>query len=244
MSYALSSAPAITVNGSAKTVGLKGTAGSQFYWAQGDAVITQDSGQGRLATSDTLQITYVGQYPVVVSANNAAQVAYEQGIDGTTGIIEEVEQDNTITSLSGGYIEASNLLTRYAQQGILFQFSTLQSGFAQGQLITVTYAPFGFYSAQMLIESVSASDQVDGYNIWYSVTAVQGPYDQSWESFFSKLLATPQPMSNINVGVSQSVALLQNFTASITPTATLNVTVYACPITNTSLLCNTTVIVC
>jgi hypothetical protein len=245
MSYDLSSAPIVTVNGgTTRTVGLKGATGFQFYWQPGDPIITQDSGQGKLSASDTLQITYVGQFPLVASDNNAAQVAYEATLDGTTGIIEEVAQDASITSLSGGYTEASNLLTRYAQQGVQFQFSTLTPGFAQGQLITVNYPPLGLYNAQMLIESVNASDQNDGYNIWYTVNAVQGPYDTTWVDFFGSLLQTPQPQANLNVGVSQSVALLVSAPVSLSLTVSMTVTVYACPIVSTSLLCNTTVIVC
>src|SRR5258708_6305178 len=41
MGYALASLPTITVNAASKTVGLKGTSGSAFYWAQGDPIITQ-----------------------------------------------------------------------------------------------------------------------------------------------------------------------------------------------------------
>jgi len=175
-------------------------------------------------------VVYTGQYPTIAMDANAAQISYEQGLDGTTGIIESVVNDPTITSASNGLSEASQLLTRYAQQGVQFPFLTQRTDFAQGQLITVNYPPHGFYNAQMLVESVNASDQLDSLNIWYTVTAVQGPYDVGWVDFFSALLAQVQTANNINVGVSTSVSLLQPFTASITPTAALNANVYSCPL--------------
>jgi hypothetical protein len=244
MGYQLSAVPTITVNGVAKVVGLKGTSGSDFYWAQGDAVITQDSGATKLTSSDTLQVVYIGQYPSVIYAQNSGQIAYQASIDGTSGIIEDVEQDATLTSLSNGLSEAGQLLTRYAQQGVQLQFTTLQTGFQQGQLVTVNLPNHNLNSAQMLIETVQASDQIDGINIWFTVTAVQGPYDVSWVDFFSALLKQQQPSNSINVGVGSSISILQSFTGSLALSANLTVNVYACPVVNTTLYPSTVLYPC
>lgn len=244
MGYALASTPTITVGGVAQTVGLKGTSGKQFYWAQGDPVITQDSGQTKLTSAQTLQVVYIGQYPAVIVDQNAAQVTLEASIDGTSGIIEDVVADATITSINNGMSEAGQLLTLYAQQGITLQFTTLSSVFAQGQLITVNLPMHGLYNTQMLISQVSAGDQIDGYNIWFTVTAVAGPYDTTWIDFFSKALQQQIPQGVINVGASQSVAILLSMTASVTPTANLNINVYACPLVSTTLYPSTSLYPC
>jgi hypothetical protein len=244
MGYDLASAPTITVDGVAQTVGLKGASGSQFYWAAGDNTITQDSGQTKLTAADTLAVSYLGQYPTVISDANAAQVAYEAALDGTTGIIEEVETDQTITSAEGGLQEASNLLTRYAQQGVQFVFTTLLTAYEPGQMLTVNYAPFGFFNAQMLVEEVLASDQVDNLNIWYTVTAIQGPYDTTYVDFFAAMLGVGSPVANVNVGSNSSLAVLASFTGSTSPSASFTATVCACPICSASTLCNTSTIVC
>lgn len=244
MGYALNSAPTITVNGASQTVGLKGTTGSQFYWAQGDAVITQDSAQTKLSGAQTLQVVYIGQYPAVIVSQQGAQVSYQASVDGSSGIVEAVQQDATLTSLSNGISEASQLLTRYAVQGTVLSFWTLVSGFAAGQLITVNLTAHNLNSVQMLIEEVIATDQSDSHNIWYNVVAVLGPYDITWVDFFSKLLKQPQTANSINVGVSQSITLLESFTTTIKHTATLNVFVTACPIPNTTLFPSTTLYPC
>lgn len=237
--------PTVTVNGVAKTVGIKGVStGKDFYWQQGSPIISQDSAGVKLISTDTLQVVYIGQYPSVVVSGNAAQVTYQGSLDGTSGIIEGVEQDNTIGSVSDAMNEASQLLTLYASQGIIFEFSTLQAGFQQGQLITVNLPVHGFNNAQMLIEQVTASDMVDGINIWYRVRCVQGPFDTSWVQFFSKMLTQRAPADSINVGLSQTSAILQSFTASVTATATLNVTVAACPVVSSSLFPNTNLFPC
>lgn len=244
MGYALSTAPTITVNGTGQTVGIKGASGSQFYWAQGDNIVTQDSAQTKLISTDTLQVVYVGQYPSVISSSSAGQIAYQQSVDGTSGIVEDAISDATLTSIGNGLTEASQLLTRYGVQGTLAQFSTLIPGYAQGQLITVNLPMHALNNAQMLIENVVISDQTDLLNIWYQITAVQGPYDTTWVQFFSSLLAQQAPANSINVGVTQSVTLLASFVGNVTPSCTLSVSVFACPIPSNSLFPSTSLFPC
>src|SRR5260221_466299 len=238
MSFDVSTVPTVSVNiGSGyvvKSVGIQGVdTGKDFYWSKGSPLITQDSSGTKLRGSpsnDLLQVVYIGQYPTVIVSSNGAQITYEQGLDGTSGIVEEVETDSTITSLANGYAEAGQLLTRYATQGTQLTFMTLDSQFVPGQLVTFDLPDYNLHMVDMLIESVNASDQQDGYNIWYSVTAVLGPYDVDWVSFFSKLLVQQTIPNSINIGVSQSLALLQQFTASVSITASFTATVAACPL--------------
>ena len=244
MGYALNATPAITLNGPTKSVGIKGTTGHDYYWAQGDPVITQDSGAGKLVSTDTLQIVYVGQFPSVIIDQNAAQIGYQKSIDGTSGIVEKVDQDATLTSTANGLSEASQLLTLYGQQGIILQFTTRQNGYAPGQLITVNLPRHQLYNVQMLISEVSAGDQIDHFTIWYTVTAVMGPYDISWVHFFSKVLTQNQPANSINVGISQSISLLVPFTEALSVSMTMNVSVYACPVPGPTLYPSPTLYPC
>jgi hypothetical protein len=93
----------------------------------------------------------------------------------------------------------------------------------QGQLMTADLPDFQLDRTEMLIESVTASDQKDALNIWYTVHAIAGPVDTTWVDFFSKLLKTPQKPENINVGVSQVVNVLQTFTATVKCSAILTI---------------------
>src|SRR5258708_22938113 len=86
------------------------------------------------------------------------------------------------------------------------------------------------YNAQMLIESVAASDQADTLNIWYEVTAVLGPYDIGGGDFFSKLLKQQAPADNINVGSGQSVAIAASGSITFSPTPTRSVSVFSAPV--------------
>jgi hypothetical protein len=226
MGYDLAHVPTITINGVAKTVGIKGVdSGKDFYWNKGDPTITQDSSGTILVSTDTLQVVYIGQYPTVIIAQDAGQVAYEASIDNSTGIVESVQQDSTITSAENGMSLASQLINRYAQQALQLQFTTRDIGFSQGQLITVNLPWHDLNDAQMLISDVSASDQYDGINIYYTIQAVQGPYDTSWADFFSKLLKQQAPADSINIGVSQTLVTAALMTANMNTSATFTVNV-------------------
>lgn len=247
MGYALASAPTITVDGTVKAVGVKGVDSSKdFYWQLGDPTITQDSSGTKLTSSNTLQVVYTGQYPTVIVANNNAQISYQSALDASSGLIEEVEQVPTIQSLSDGLAKATGLLSRYAVQGTQLQIEQRgnDAGYAPGQLVTVNLPMHGLSNTQMLIEEVSASDQRDGINIWYVIKLVAGPYDQTWIDFFGAVVQQQQPSNSINVGASQSLVLLQQFSANLSPTATLNTNVYACPIPSSTLFPSTTLYPC
>lgn len=245
MSFDLASAPTINVDGTARTVGVKGVdSGKDFYWQQGSPDIVQDSGGAKLTSSNTLNVSYTGQYPNTALVSNAAQIAYQASIDGTTGIIEEIASDTTLTTASNALSEASNLLTRFAQQGGKLQFTTKQSGFLPGQLCPVNMPYLGIVNISMLIETVSITDSIDSFNIWYQVTAVVGPYDVTWVDFFSSLLSRQAPANSGNIGQSTSASILLSLPANIVPTANINISVYSCSLIGNSTLCGNSLIVC
>jgi len=206
LKYAVASAPLILLSTSgagqnlSQIVGLKGTNGSEYYWTPGDATISQDSGLPTLEPTQKLTVIYTGQFPTVISTQNNPQIAAQALLDGTSGIIEVVDDDKNLTDANSAILEASQLLTRYSVPGTQCQFTTLEDTYRPGQLITVDLPNHNLNNAQMLIESVSIIDSVDNLNIWYQVTAIQGPYDNNWVSFFSDLLRVSHPATNITVG--------------------------------------------
>lgn len=231
MSFDLATVPTITVNAVAKAIGIRGLdTGKDWYWQKGSPDISQDSAGTKLISTDTLSITYIGQYPTVIIDQNSAQISYEARLAGDTGIVEAAENDATKSSAASGLAKTGALLTRYASQGTILEFITEQTGYAPGQLVPVNLPDHNLNSVQMLIEDIAGSDQLDGFNIWYTIKAVLGPYDVTWESFFSKLLKQQAPANSINVGVSQSVVIAVTGSASLSPSVTGSATVFACPV--------------
>jgi hypothetical protein len=245
MKYDLAMVPTITVNGVAKTVGINGVDTTQdWFWNKGSPLITQKEGATKLISTDTLSVTYIGQYPNTVISQNGAQVSAQAAIDGTSGIIEDLINDPSLNDINSALASASASLTLYGQEGALVTFDTQVAGYAPGQMVTVDLPWHGIYMDQFLVESVIVSDSRDGLNIYYTVVALQGPADVSWQDFFSKLLKTPAPANAINLQTTTSTNILQPFTCSVSDTGILTTNTYACPILGNSTIMSASLIMC
>ncbi len=202
MGYALDLLTGVNVNGSAQSFGIKGKdSGRAYYWAQGSPTITQDPSVNVLQSTDVLGVAYVGQYQGAASDDNLAAITAQAALDGSSGINDDAIRDDTSMPLATAVAEADQLLGRYCQSGVQLQFTTRTTGFAPGQQIPVNLPEFALASTTMLIEQVDFSDQQDGVNVWFTVKAIQGPFDITYQDFFSRALATPPVVNSINVGV-------------------------------------------
>jgi hypothetical protein len=237
LNYPIAKVPTVEVQtgaGSfiAKTVGIKGLdTGKDWYWNGGDATVGQDTAGVKLTSSDTLRVTYVGQFPLVIISEDSAQIAAQQTLEGggTSGKVESVTSDASLTTSDAAFTEASALLAKYAQKCTSLKFTTSRAGLAPGQLIHVTIPRHGL-DDDLLIESVHISDQ-DGVLIWYDVSALKGPINDSWVQFFGDLIKDAQAgTATLQVGASSTLVTSSTFAASASPSASYTATVYACPL--------------
>ncbi len=254
LNYAVALVPTVEVKIGAgafvaKTVGIGGVdTGKDWYWNGGKNVVFQDPAGTKLLAADTLRVTYVGQYPIVVLSTNdteiTAQLAREAGVG--TGFVEDATGVASIKTRAGAYQVAAGYIAKFAQVGRNLTFHTYRGGLAPGQLLGVTLPDYGLAGEQMFVQSVSA--QHDGLlHFDYNVTAIEGPINASWVQYFGALAAKgPTLVDSINLGgAGTTLALLQTFTATKAPTATFTTLVTACPICNTTLICGAaTPIVC
>lgn len=130
---------------------------------------------------------------------NAGEVTVQAALDGSSGKVEVATKDTTVGSSDAG-TEANALNNRYAVRGIRFDFTSRTCGFSAGQQITVNYSAFGFTNQTFQVENVHIDDLLDGYNLWYTVTAVSGPFDNTWVQFFGGFVVAQQTGS-LDVGV-------------------------------------------
>ncbi len=204
--YPIAEKPVVTVNGTPVTpalIGIKGIdTGMTCYWNKGDATVTFESAPAAVAVI----IDYYGQYPLITLATNEVSRAARQAIEGGTGIVEEIATEAQHESSASIQESATAKLKIYCQNAEKFTFQTRTSGLKAGQLLTVTYAPFGFSAYEMLIESVEISEE-DSTHLIYSVTALTGPTLGSWTKFFSRILERQD--KSIEIGDSLLLVLLQ-----------------------------------
>lgn len=215
--YPLGAAPTVTVNSVSKTVGIKGVdTGKDCYWSKGDPVIVFTTAPGN---GLAVVIVYFGQYPLITGADSYAGILSRLAIEGGTGIVEDIVNEAQHESSGAMNESARTKLQVYCQDVEKFTFQTRTSGLKAGQLLTVTYSPFGFSAYAMLIESVEIAEE-DSTHLIYSVTAITGPVLGSWTKFFSNILARQDKSIKLGDGL-LLVLLQQQETLDLTETVYL-----------------------
>lgn len=225
---------------------VKGSNGGQWYYARGDAVVTQDPSQATLGAGHTLEVKYTGRYPVIASASNPALVTAQQTREGGgTGLVESVYVNTKVHTLAAGFQIASAMLSHYGQDTTTLTFSTRTKGLMPGQMLTVNLPDFALNNKQMLISAVAIDDMgADGFSVWFRVTAVGSPVESAqWQTFWQGLMNQSSDPSDFIDTQDAGLALLLSSTVSTTWTGTVTQTTHACPICSNATLCRATLTV-
>ena len=128
----------VKVNGVTKTLGIKNidTSGFDWYLSYQEKYIEQDSGGSTLSTSDTLQVYYKYDIPILVAVEDTDSIA-------ENGQKEFAIFDKTITTTQSARDRASAELTDYANDLISGSFKTREEGFISGQYININLSEYG-----------------------------------------------------------------------------------------------------
>ncbi len=147
----------MTVNGIAKTIGIKNinTSGFDYYLNYQEKYLEQDASLAILATTDTLVLTYTYDIPVLVAVENTASII-------SNGQKEFAIFDKTISTQVAARDRASAELTDYATNIIEGSFSTRTAGFRSGEYININLTDYGV-NADYIVTQVSARAYGAGY---------------------------------------------------------------------------------
>lgn len=207
----------------------KGSNGGKFYKLVGDPNLGQDPSQTILTSSDLLSISYIGQYPVITVAQNSAAIAAQAVREGVgTGIIESVYSDSKLRSLPAAFQEASSQLAHYGADIVMLTCTTKTKGLQPGQLLPVSLSDYGLSSQSMLIAGVTISDQQDGINIWYTISAIGAIGATSWaletaqwQTFWQRVLSQSSDPSDYTDANDTALTPINASVATTTPTITI-----------------------
>lgn len=197
MTFPLHTAPTVSVDNVAKTVGIRGTdTGKNFYWLKGEDAITQDDAGAVLVSPQLLQVAYIGEANFIMFSQDAAGVAARAAVEtGTSGIVEVAEQAFDTQDASSAVDMAAQKLAKFNDIGSVLEASTRTTGLLPGQLATVTYPEWGITNIPMLIESVTTHDV--GKEFRFGVRAFEGTPEGDWA------LAFARGLTNAGAGIDQ-----------------------------------------
>lgn len=184
--------PVITLNGGAQKVGLKGTSGSDWYYAAGDPVLQQDNTGTKLVGADTLSVSYTGTFIDVVTVDNTAAQSALAAISGDSGIVEAVlDVSSPGMQYAAALTYANQLLLRYCISGRTLTFVTYHDGLQIGQILPVFVPEEGLNNAQMLVHQldITVQQQPGGVLLYkYVVTVSELPVIASWKKLLASAL--------------------------------------------------------
>lgn len=178
----------VKVNAATKTTGIKQKEEAQFLYQVGDKVITQDDGETVLTSGDTLEVTYKGQFPVIVKSRDNPEITRFAAVSGTSGADTEVTQEDDIDTIELAERRASGLLRRFGKIVGEVKYETSRGGLRPGQLQPVT-VPQVVLSGDLLITKIELkfTGFEDGEEVfeWF-ITASTGEFLGGWSRFFKE----------------------------------------------------------
>lgn len=220
----------ISLNGAAYSaiaasdIGIKGVeTGKKWYWAKGDPIIYQADTETVLAAVDKVRTTYQGEFDIVAISQNPGAVDDKKSIEGGgTGYVEDVADEPNTTTRAAAFESANKKLEKYAVIGKRLKFRTRRYGLRPGQLLTVNLPEHDLNSDEMLIESVSISE--DSNVIWYDISCVEGPEQGTWAKLFYAMATRGQAfVVRENIGEDEILITLAEFTKTWLEAETPNI---------------------
>lgn len=194
LNFAIAKEPTIYINSVAVDAAYVGVNGIdddsddsdiQWFWSYGSDTITQASGDTPLAATDTIQVTYVGLRSGVVSHSDYNKISSRQVSNpGLSGKTENVVQTGSFETINQVSRYVSDLIETYGTTASKLTFNTEDTRFAVGQRLSVRAR-----NAAYTVYIVGITGVSNGYNMEYTITAIDAAYDGgTWEEYFYKLI--------------------------------------------------------
>lgn len=211
-------------------IGIGGLDSSKkWYWNKGSNALTQDEAEGVLVSTDVLEISFKGLYPIIVVADDPAEISSRKTAEGGTGIHEALDQEPNIDTQSAAFDFAQGKLDRFGYIPKIVTWNTTHPGLKAGQLISITNAQKGL-AGDFLVESVSARDA--GNITRYDIKALDGSALGGWEQLFKTLL---QGGKQLVIRENEVLVLLNSIYELGNWSEVLNSSIYPCPVPSDTL---------
>jgi hypothetical protein len=238
LNFPVGKAPTVEVNSVGKTVGIRGLDdSSDWYWNKGDNVISQDDGDAALADTDDLDVTYQGLFPIIVSAENPAEIAARAAVEGGTGAYESVIQDASLDQRNLALDKANGLLRAFGTLNDRVTVDLTPSQLSKvvdavtwepvdlraGDLLNVTITALGI-SDVFLVDEIGIRDE-GGIELRASVELTSGESVGGWARWFHQLA---KQTDRLVIRENELLVRLQQFTDPVALTDSIDIAVGGC----------------
>jgi len=191
MRFPIATKPRIFIDSvevSANDIGVNGfDTNKKYYFTFNTNNITQDDSETILST-EVLEVTYIGLYPLLVVAQDAEAINARKGIEGGTGIYENIANEPKINQRENALTIANGKLRKYTKIEREITYQTFTNGLKTGQLQNVNMDKYKVENGEFLIDRMTIKD-FDGTGMMlYDVHCVDGEAFGGWTTFFKQLV--------------------------------------------------------
>ncbi|QOR34446.1 hypothetical protein IMX26_13240 [Clostridium sp. 'deep sea'] len=159
----------------------------KFYFSYGSNVIAQDQSEPVLISSDVIEVSYKGLYPIMVVVDSPEEIEKRKAKEpGTSGIYEKLVTETSLDTGDQAVEFAEGLISKYGNVPDRTTFRTNVNGLKAGQLLAINKPLYGL-NENFLIESVNIRASGSS-SLEYDISALDGAALGGWEEFFKDLL--------------------------------------------------------
>jgi hypothetical protein len=199
-------------------IGIRGLdTGKKYYWSKNQTEIEHDESETVLGSADVLTVAYKGLVPIVIEAENAAEIAARvTASPNTSGRFETIQVDAQIEDLTEASDKAEGYLSRFGTIPKEVSLVTDTNTLRVGQLVSVVLPELAL-SGEYLVDSLSMMDRSDG-NLRTTAKLLSGESLGGWQRFWRQRVG-PAKQAMLDAFITK----LRNVgeTLTITPTETV-----------------------
>jgi hypothetical protein len=211
----------------AQTVAVAGLQTGPFTWARGSVTVQQDEAETVVSSVDRVRVTYTGLFDVIAVVDDEPEQVNQKGIEGGTGIVENVVTNRASDSQDEALQLGGELIDYWTPQAITVRFATTSITFAPGQTGRFSVPEAGVEDQTALVTMVEHYTR--DLQERQVVTLVIGPQDGSWASWFGFLSRRIDRLNERAGGEVEVVTSQENFTKTWTEAERPNIFVETYP---------------
>lgn len=221
-----------SVEVSSADIGVNGfDTNKKYYFTFNTNNITQDDTETVLST-ETLEVTYIGLYPLLVVAQDNQAINDRKAIEGGTGIYENITNEPKINQRENALDIANGKLRKYTKIEREITYQTFESGLKTGQLQNVNMDKYKVENAEFLIDRMTITD-FDGTGMMlYDVHCVDGEVFGGWTQFFKQLAKEP---GKLIIREDEVLVILESSFETQGWAEDTEINVFACPVPSETL---------
>jgi len=213
--------PTVEVNGVPQSVGTRGVddeTAFQWFFQTDKTELTQRETDSPLVLTDTLDVAYIGRFPLIVVGQLNTEIAERAALEGNSGKYEHVEDNEDIDDRTLATDTVAALLRRFGEIPEKIKFQKDNINVRVGQIVTINVSEEEVAGDFLVTDVVYQEKDQQGRSI-HTVTVTSGELVGSWVEWFRRL---KEQGTKFAIGENELLEILRSQIETVTTTDTVD----------------------